>query len=334
MNSLERVLQFYERVVDLADPGAVIREVEGVVVDLLECGWAQVLLARVQPVPPGALVLRSPENRVVAYVATGPSEISPNLPGFQAFLKMAAWALLGQAREWSESLRLARKVIEEGLPIDRLRAHGWEAVGELRPAFHVGGDYYTYLLNEDVLCFLLLDAVGHGLSSALLAASCRSLWRGVVFEKDLNLAVRRLNQRLFEDTASEHFVAATLGYCFPDGSVEYVCCGQSPMFLLDHGKVTMLPECDPPLGLFDDWEFEVQRRQLKPGQALLSVTDGFLEWPGSDGVPFGEEGAVCALEVDFPDAPSAVERLFQKLMKWADGTRQLDDVACLCMWRD
>ena len=333
MNSRDCVLDFYVRVADLTDPGAVIREVEGTVVELLDCGWARVLLAPFRPVPVGGLVLRNADDTVVAYVATGPSARPPTLPGFQAFLKMAAWALRGQAREWSDSLQLARKVIEEGLPGEPLLAHGWEAVGELRPAFHVGGDFYSYLVNEDVLCFLLLDAVGHGLSSALLAASCRSLWRGVVFEKDLNLAVRRLNQRLFEDTASERFVAATLGYCFPDGSIDYVCCGQSPLFLLDRGQVLLLPECDPPLGSFADWDFEVQRLQLHSGQSLLSVTDGILEWPGDDAVAFGEEGASQALEFDFPSATAVLEGLVQKLLVFAEGTRQFDDVACLCVRR-
>ncbi len=333
MNPYERIVKFYERVASLGEPGAVVHEVERVVVELLGCRWARVVRDPVQSVPPGFLVLRGADQLVVAYVATDLVELPPALPGFQAFLKMAAWALRGQAREWSESLELARKVIEEGLPVERLQAHGWEAVGRLRPASHVGGDCYTYLVNENVVCFLLLDAVGHGLSSAVLAASCRSLWRGVVFEKELNLAVRRLNQRLYEDTGSERFVAATLGYCFPDGSVEYVSCGQSPIFLLDSGRVLLLPECDPPLGLFDDWEFEVQKCHLHSGQALVAVTDGVLEWLDQEGVPFGEEGTARALGFDFENASAAVDALMSALLDFTKGTRQIDDVGCLCLWR-
>ena len=333
MNSEELVLEFYDRVTEMADPFAVIREIERAVVALLDCRWATVFLGSGQVVPSGALVLHSPDQRILAYIVTGPTDLSVRVPGFQVFLKMASRVLRSQDPEWSEALQAARRVIEEGLPDEALRVHGWEAVGELLPAFHVGGDSYAYLVNEDALCFLLLDAVGHGLSSALMAASCRSLWRGVVYEKDLSLAIRRLNRRLFDETGSERFVAATLGYCHPDGSVDYVCCGQSPMFLLEHGQVRTLPECEPPLGLFEDWDFTVQNCRLKSGQALLSVTDGFLEWAGHDGAAFGEEGVLQALEAPFGDASTAVNALVQGVFRFSDGARQIDDLGCLCVWR-
>ncbi len=318
---------------EITDPLAVLKEIELAVVQLLQCEWARVFLGSADSVPTGALVLRGPDQRMIAYIATGPSELAASLPGFPIFLKLAARVLVAQDPEWSESLQLARKVIEEGLPGEALRAHGWEAVGELRPAFHVGGDHYAYLVNEDVLCFLLLDAVGHGLSSALLAASCRSLWRGVVFEKDLALAIRRLNRRVYDETGSERFVAATLGYCFPDGSVDYVCCGQSPIFLLDGGEVRALAECDPPLGLFEDWEFEVRKCHLNSGQALLSLTDGFLEWPGGDGTQFGEEGALASLSFAFANGSEAVSGLVRGLADFSRQTPQHDDLGCVCLWR-
>ncbi|MBS2035177.1 hypothetical protein JST97_09310 [bacterium] len=74
---------------------------------------------------------------------------------------------------------MARLVVEEGLPHGDMSLGQWTISGALRPAFHVGGDCFNCLINEDILCFLLLDAVGHGVGSALLAASPVRLAAGV-----------------------------------------------------------------------------------------------------------------------------------------------------------
>lgn len=68
---------------------------------------------------------------------------------------------------------------------------------------------------------------------------------GGVYEKDLSLAISRLNERLFLDTGSDRFVAATMGYCLPGGTVEFESCGQSPLFLIAAGQAIIMPECDP-----------------------------------------------------------------------------------------
>ncbi len=41
--------------------------------------------------------------------------------------------------------------------------------GALEPAYHVAGDSFDYALNGDVLHLAMVDAMGHGLSAAVMA---------------------------------------------------------------------------------------------------------------------------------------------------------------------
>lgn len=245
-------------------------------------------------------ILAAGRTEVVAYLET----VRPiSSPTDQLFCRMAGWAvarsqLVRASREQEEivqSLRVARHILEESLPESKLNWRDWEISGMLRPALHLGGDLFSYSGRPERLRFLLADAVGHGLDSALLVSECRALWRGLTYEQDFQAEVSRLSQLLYENTGPERYVAAILGRCGEDGWVEFVACGQGPLFVLRQGEVELLGDPDLPLGLFPDQQFELRKVQLQPGQALFCTTDGMLEWQNADGEMFGSTGVVQAV---------------------------------------
>ena len=329
------MLELVEELIDLLEPSAIVASIDRAIPRIF--GESARLRLDLDAAPSGPhLALTSPSGVTMGYLTDAPSPASDQVR--RVFSKLAGWALSRalptHGPVWSDWLRMARLVVEEGLPQSDIRLGQWQISGALRPAFHVGGDCFSYLVNDEVLCFLLLDAVGHGVGSALLAASCRSLWRGVVYEKDLSVAIARLNERLFLDTGSDRFVAATMGYCLPDGSVDYVCAGQSPIFFMDGARVETLSECDPPLGLFGDWSFQVQRIKVPIGSGLLAVTDGVLEWRTPARGMFGEQGVLQALRQPLLAAEDAIQAVLESLEEFAGGTPPPDDVCILCIWRD
>lgn len=323
-----------EQLIDLEEPGAIVSTIDRAVGRLFGKS-AFLVLGPFLDVGERCIFLRTPWGVPLGYVRIGNCIAEPVV--LSSFAKLAGWALSRALPDHrsvrSDWLRAARKVVEEGLPQADLHCGIWEIAGYLRPAFHVGGDCFSHMRNDQMACFLLLDAVGHGIDSALLAASCRSLWRGVVYEKDLSIAIKRLNERLSEETGSERFVAATMGYCHADGSVEFVCCGQSPAFLLECGSVKLLPECEPPLGVYPEWSFKIQRVQLARGEGLVFVTDGVLEWKVDSRGMFGEEGILGALNRPLSAASEAIQRLMESLSRFAGATPPPDDVCALSVWR-
>ncbi|MFN8610874.1 MAG: PP2C family protein-serine/threonine phosphatase [Vulcanimicrobiota bacterium] len=328
------VLELAEQLVELLEPVAVVKAIERAAGRLF--GGSAVLVLKPPFQVENGILLQDSMGQTVGCIHSAQWQAEPEV--VRAFVKLSAWALSrvlpSPGPVWSDLLRVAKLVVEEGLPKGDLCYGAWHISGALQPAYHVGGDCYSYLSNDDIVCFLLLDAVGHGVGSALLAASCRSLWRGVVYEKDLSLAIQRLNQRVFQDSGTESFVAATMGYAYPDGNVEFVCCGQSPAFYFRNGLVEVLCECDPPLGLFDDWNFEIQRLRMDDGSGLLLLTDGVLEYKTEARGMFGEQRVLEALARPLEGPEQAIKLLLGSLSDFAGGTPPPDDVCCLCLWRN
>jgi len=118
----------------------------------------------------------------------------------------------------------------------------------------------------------------------------------MTYEPDFEAEVSRLSQLLYENTGPERFVAAVLGRCGEDGWVEFVACGQGPLFVLRKNQVDLLGDPDLPLGLFPDQHFELRKVQLQPGEALFCTTDGVLEWQNGSGEMFGTAGVIEAME--------------------------------------
>ena len=333
----EQLLQFYEHILQEDDVNIVIAELERLAPEILGCLSARVELG---PGAASGIPLYSRDGSVVATVTL------EGVPGKgivkePLFYKMAAWAirrtsLLRMAQEQEDildSLKVARKIVEEALPEENLKTLYWDISGLLKAAFYVGGDAFAYCLNQGMLCFLLIDAVGHGLGSTILASQCRAFWRALAYERDLGIAVTRLNQLLCEDTGPERFVAATLGYCHNDGLIEYVSCGQGPLFLKRGQEVELLSECEPPLGLFSDLDFKIQRLRLQAGDALVCVTDGILEWTNESQEMFSEIGVTAALSQPFETSEEILHSIARGLSSFCVPRVQRDDACSLAIRR-
>jgi serine phosphatase RsbU (regulator of sigma subunit) len=167
----------------------------------------------------------------------------------------------------------------------------------LEPAYDVAGDCFDYALNNTTFDLALFDPVGHGLTSALIAALCVGCYRHD----------RRESNRL------EHIHAhldVTTGDMFPDpafatgllarvdldtGAMTWTNAGHPLPMLIRGGQVVKYLTCPPTLpwglGRLDDptRPTPIATETLEPGDSVLFYTDGVVEAhvPGQD--PFGVE---------------------------------------------
>lgn len=335
------LVEFYESAVRYEAVSDLTAYIEAFVSRYFQCRMVKCELASSDP---NCSEFKDSERlAMISFDGTLVGHLVADRPIALSFLKMAAWSirrqqvleLERQQTKMIESLQLAQTLVNEGLPSGPVRQHGWEVFGHLRPAAHIGGDLFSVVRVGDQIHFLLLDAVGHGIYSALLAAQCKALWRGVTAERELLKSVKLLNRLIFEDSGSERFVAATLGVCFPSGEIEYVTCGQSPLFKFGSQGVSLLEDCCPPLGLFEETEFQVNRLSLQDGEGLLCVTDGVLEWGSVSTGDFSEAGVISMLNEEGAThcCESKIGRLLQALDKFDDPSGQRDDVCCVVMVR-
>lgn len=154
----------------------------------------------------------------------------------------------------------------------------------LEPAASVGGDTYDYSLERDLLHLSVTDAMGHGVSSALLATLCVGSLRN-----DRRAGASVIDQAVAADAtlrkyAKESFVTGLIGRVdLNRGVLELVNAGHEPPFLMRGSRISRLDlPVDLPFGLNGDRGYRSTEIPLEPGDRLLIVTDGMLERQAAD----------------------------------------------------
>jgi sigma-B regulation protein RsbU (phosphoserine phosphatase) len=198
--------------------------------------------------------------------------------------------------------------------LDTLEVHGF-----CRPARTVSGDYYDFLsLNSDKLMLAVGDISGKGISAALLMATIHSAVRAYTIEDvpvlreaaigaaggsgvmlasesrgaDASPAtlLSLLNHQLFENTPDAKYATLLLGiYDGPTRRFTYANGGHLPPILISEDGSSQLLSCGGTVvGLFDNLSFPEATIQLRPGDMLVTYSDGVTE-PENDYGEFGED---------------------------------------------
>jgi serine phosphatase RsbU (regulator of sigma subunit) len=219
-------------------------------------------------------------------------------------LGLAAAPLLMAAAQCTDLLHLLRRRREMDLAAEMqwsllpplsFSAGGMTIAGLVEPAYEVGGDLFDYAYNSGVLDLAVLDSVGHGLSSAVLASLLAGAYRhGRRRGDDLVRLAEGIDEAALGFPGEPVFATAILGRLDNvAGTFDWLCCGH-PQPLVIHDRV-VAPEARGrsrlPLGLggFDSYAGAVLRCQLQPGDGVLLYTDGVTECRMPDGSLFGEE---------------------------------------------
>lgn len=154
-----------------------------------------------------------------------------------------------------------------------------------KPSFELAGDLYAwYPLGEGRYGVILLDMMGHGISSSLFCMFIASVLKDTVTtyvepEKVIQELNRRFNQLHIENQLVQYYFTAI--YLVVDTKykrIDYVNAGHPPgLFFDDNGEVTKLSTSTFPVGLFDRIEMEPRSFHYEGDGHLVLYTDGLLE---------------------------------------------------------
>jgi hypothetical protein len=153
----------------------------------------------------------------------------------------------------------------------------------LEPADHVGGDTFDYSVSPDVLHLSVVDAMGHGVTSALTASICAGNLRATRRQGASLLAQATHTNAAMADHAArvgdEGFCTALLGRLNLRTQVlELLDAGHVGPYLARSGMVSAVElPVSLPLGLFADTTYTTTSLTMQPGDRLVIVTDGMLE---------------------------------------------------------
>jgi serine phosphatase RsbU (regulator of sigma subunit) len=173
----------------------------------------------------------------------------------------------------------------------------------------VGGDFFDVIPTSEGVAVVVTDVCGKGIPAALLA----SILQGMVYSQITNhvpLAevVRSTNSFLCQKSLGEKYATLVIAHVKANGELEFVNCGHVPPVLVSAGSVSRLMEANVPVGLLPDMDYASERRQLKPGDRLVLITDGVTEAENPAGDFFGDDRLekAAAGESPFRDILTAV----------------------------
>ena len=178
----------------------------------------------------------------------------------------------------------------------------------------IGGDFTVFACVGTTLRAMLVDTSGKGREAATRAIMLAGAISGLLYELPTEAvlpAVNRHVQRLGED---ENFATAVLlELDLVTGGFLLGNAGHPPAahFTAGSGQWMQYGPTGPALGFFDSADWSLHSGQLWPNDALLVVTDGVVEVPGSD------------IDMGVDRLLGEAERLV--LTGWADGAQILLD---------
>lgn len=191
----------------------------------------------------------------------------------------------------------------------------------------------------DQAVFVMGDATGHGVASALIATDIRAMLRmSIRMGVYHRVLVRCLNDQLYANLLPEHFVTMWMGRLhLSENYIRGVSMGQAPFFFFHaarrecavHGSHTF------PLGVakgMDGYAPEVYR--FEPGDMLVLLTDGYIESANPDGDLFGKERLAACIEAHAPKGPEVVhDAIWEAVDAFTGGAALQDDRTALIVQR-
>lgn len=194
-----------------------------------------------------------------------------------------------QAQELSREVRKAAEYVRSLLP-DPIEERGLRVTSEFVPTVHLGGDAFGWgWLDEHRLMVYVIDAVGHGVASALHtvaalnAVRTRSLANADFHRPETVLA--SLTETFPTDNHDGRFLTAWYGVVDVEaGVLRFASAGHPPALLIREGQLAArLSTRGTPIGTYKAGRYRADEARLQAGDRLLVFTDGVYEVSRHDG---------------------------------------------------
>lgn len=234
-----------------------------------------------------------------------------------------------------QTLNKARRIQENLLPKGS-DPPGWRIASVFRPADAVGGDFFDFIVTPTgrlVAC--IADVTGHGVPAALGAAMLKVLFDAAVRESDdPGTILASINRGFSGISLAEQFASMAVATVDAgEGRLWWAGAGHEPAY---HQRTDQtlwpLKSTGSWLGMQETDRWETIELDLRPGDRIILLTDGWAESHSEHGEMLGRDRLrewLAATSTAEPD--SAVRELTDQWSRWCGSAAQADDTTLLIL---
>ena len=242
------------------------------------------------------------------------------------------------AREHERELEIAKEIQLGLLPTEPPHVPGVTLAGTCVTAYHVGGDYYDFLLDEDkALDVVIADVSGHNVAAALIMAEVRTFIQAQARESNEARQIASALNRFFYANLVQAEMFITFFYVkyFPESRrITYINGGHNPPLLwrTGQGEFQHLDADGLILGILPEVSYEEKTDWVQPGDVLLLYTDGITEARNAQGEFFGEQRLRSVIrDTHRASAEGIIHRLLDALYDFTGSHSVQDDITLVVM---
>jgi sigma-B regulation protein RsbU (phosphoserine phosphatase) len=174
---------------------------------------------------------------------------------------------------------LSQPIDDENVKIDAI----------YQPSFELAGDFYAwYRISENRYGIILLDMMGHGISSSLVCMFISSVLQDTIMkitdpEQVISELNRYMNQLYMTDKlVNYYFTAIYLVLDTKEKTIEYVNAGHPPGLVFMEDEVVLLEQSCCAVGFFEKIKIRKGLVQYKNSIQIMLFTDGLVEFLQED----------------------------------------------------
>lgn len=237
-------------------------------------------------------------------------------------------------------MKIARSVQQALLPDNLPEVEGYQFYASYDSAQAVGGDYYDcFELPGNKVCLSFGDVAGKGVPGALIMSRISSCVQNTVqFVHEVGPAVEAINNHMCSNAVEGRFVTYVLVIIDLDThEMSLVNAGHmSPLIRRVDGVVDEFDDetIGIPIGVLEDYPYEVVSRRIEPGETVVLVTDGVDEAMNPSGDLYSKERVRQFIADHDPNAEALGRDLLSDVRKHANGRPQNDDITIMTFGRN
>jgi phosphoserine phosphatase RsbU/P len=281
-------------------------------------------------------------------------------------------ATAASLRRLEHDLSIAEEIQSGFLPEILKVPPGWDIAARIRPARHVGGDFYDVfeLGGGRRLGVIIADVCDKGVGAALFMALIRTMLRHTAEETarwslaeeeqfpprgsrppgvsagiapllsmaagPLLQAVNGTNRYLSRNHQKQgYFATVFFGVLDPaSGTLLYINGGHNPPVLVRaDGEHTLLEPTGPAVGVFPGSTYSLNHVSLQPGDALFMYTDGVVEARDTEGGLFGMDRTLEVVTEPGRGAHELLDAIETAVHQYRGSAEQSDDITTMAVCR-